>query len=58
MVCYVDPVVVSYVEFCKYYGCESLCVILSQILLIVVCYIGPVVVNHGVLCCASCCGLW
>ena len=48
--CNVEEVVASHSELCCASGCESLCVMLSQLLSMMVCYAEPVVVSHGEVC--------
>ena len=45
---YAEPVGGSYGVQCCASGCESVCVILSQWLCVMVSYAEPVVVSHGV----------
>jgi hypothetical protein len=54
--CYSEPVFVNDSELCWASGCESWCVMLSELLWIMVCYDEPVVVNCVELCWASGCG--
>jgi hypothetical protein len=50
MACYTDPVVVNHGMLGGASGCESWCVILSQLLLVMMCISEPVAGNPGVLC--------
>ena len=55
MACYTEPVVVNHGVLSRASGCESWCVLLSKLLLIMVCIAEQVIVNHGESCCASGC---
>ena len=54
-----EQVVVNHGVLCSSSGCESWCVMMSQLLLNMVSYAEKVVLDHGVLCwasgCESCC---
>ena len=43
---------------CRASGCESRCVLLSQLLLIMVCIAEQVIVNYGEFYCANGCESW
>jgi hypothetical protein len=58
MACYTEPVGVNHGVLYGASGFESLCVLLSQWLLIMVCIAEQMIVKQGKLCCVGDCESW